>query len=506
MPRAELPTRLSFQDAAFLSFERDSMPMNVGSVGIYDHPIDFAEFVQHVDRRIDLVPRYRQRVLPVPFELGPPRWADDPAFDIHNHVRHASLRPPGTRAQLAELAGRFFAQRLPRDRPLWEMLLVDNVEGGSAHIARVHHCMVDGVSGVGLLAALLDFEPRPHRPQPPRRRAPKRVPGAAELVAGAALDRIDDDLRLGERMLLASLDPVGTLRKAGRMARALEVSTEYLAVPAEHAPWNMRLHGPTRLAWHRIPFAETRAVARALGGTINDVALTTIAGALSRWSARDGRRVDHLRMRAAAPVNVRAEHEDGMLGNRVSFMLVGLPLGERDPVRRFRAVHAETSELKAAGQASGIDELFDLVGALPPATQALVGRTLTLPNTVSNLICTNVPGPLVPLYLMGHRMVDHYPWVPLGWRMGLSVAIMSYDSGLYFSFSLDERAPEGMERVAGDLADAFEELRAAAGVTPEPIEAPVPAPPYLLKRPPAEVRPKAAPPTRAAAAASRRSQ
>lgn len=505
----DLPKRLSYQDAAFVNFERDSMPMNVGSVGIYDGPIDFHRFVEHVERRINLVPRYRQRIVRVPFDLALPRWVDDPEFDVHKHVRHVRLPEPGTREQLRELAGRFFAQRLPHDKPLWEMLLVDNVDGASAHVAKAHHCMVDGVAGVALLAALLDFEPKARREQAPRPHKAAPIPDAFELAREAIADNITNQVNANERLAKAWLDPVGAIRKAGRITRAFEVVTEYLAVPTEHAPWNMRLTGPTRVAWHRVPFADARAISKALGGTINDVILTAIAGALGRYLQGHGRRIEHLRMRAATPVNVRAEHEDAQLGNRVSFMLVSLPLADHDPIARFHKVHEETARLKGAGQAPGIDELLELVGALPSTSQALVGRMLTLPNILSNMVCTNVPGPLTPLYLMGHRMVDHYPWVPLGWRMGMSVAIMSYDQSLYFSFSIDERAPAGVEQIAADVADAFEELRAAAGVPHQRAPArPEPVPPHLVKAPePAPRRPRhtrAQTPERAAAAASRR--
>ena len=167
-------------------------------------------------------------------------------------------------------------------------------------------------------------------------------------------------------------------------------------------------------------------------------------------------------LRAATPVNVRGEDDDGALGNRVSFMLIGMPVGEHDPVERFRAIHRESHSLKDIGQSRGVDALLQLIGASPSAVHSLIGGTLTLPNTLSNLVCTNVPGPLAPLYLMGRRMIEHYAWVPLGWRMGMSVAVMSYDSGLYFSVSGDEHAPDDISRVAPLLGDAFRELRVAA--------------------------------------------
>lgn len=460
------PTRLSFGDAAFANFERPAMPMNVGSAAVYDGPVDFSRLVAHVERRINLIPRYRQRLMRVPFDLAHPAWVDDPAFDVRRHVEHLQVPKPGTRGQLADLAGDFFSEPLSRDKPLWEIRLVDGLEGGrSAHLAKVHHCMVDGIAGVGLLAALLDFDPasaavRDAAPPAP----PARAPGPLELAVDAMFDRWFDGMRDGERLLLALVDPVGTLRTARTIAQALSAAGTYFAVPAPSTPWSMKLTRPRKLAWRVLRFADVRRVARTLGGTINDVVLTSVAGALGRYLAARGDPAGARVLRAAVPVNVRTAEQDGALGNRVSFMLNGLPVGERDPVERFRAIQQESRSLKSIGQAAGVDALLRALGMAPPVAQALLEATLTLPNTLSNLVCTNVPGPLQPLYLMEHRMVEHYPWVPLGWRMGMSVAVMSYDEGLYFSVTGDERAPDDIGSIATLIGEAFDELREAIDV------------------------------------------
>jgi WS/DGAT/MGAT family acyltransferase len=294
-------------------------------------------------------------------------------------------------------------------------------------------------------------------------------------MSDAIFDGIIDQMRFNERLLLTLADPLSALRTAQNITRAFSAAGRYFLTPAPRTPWSMRLSGPTKLAWQTVPFAEVRGVAKALGGTINEVVLTTLAGALGRYLEMKGERTDGLVIRAATPVNVRAEDEEETLGNRVSFMLVGLPVGEHDPLKRFEAIHAESRSLKDVGQAQGVDDLLRIMGLAPAPVHALLGRTLSVPNTLSNLVCTNVPGPLRPLYLMGHRMVEHYPWVPLGWRMGIGVALMSYDSEIYFAFSGDRHAPDDVHLLAPYLGDAFRELREAAGVPAAAAKAPAPA-------------------------------
>ena len=226
----------------------------------------------------------------------------------------------------------------------------------------------------------------------------------------------------------------------------------------------MPLTGPRKLAWQQLRFDEVHAVAEALGGTINDTVLTALADALGRYLRQRAERTAGLTLRVLTPVNLRHDGEETSLGNRVSFMLVGLPADEGDPIERFKTIRGEVTSLKETGQAAGLDVLAATLGMMPAPVHSILGRTLTMPNTLANLVCTNVPGPLVPLYCMGHRMVAHYPWVPLGWRMGMSIAVMSYDRGMYFALSGDARAPDDVTTIVGHLADAFADLRRRAGV------------------------------------------
>ncbi len=474
--------RLTFQDAAFANLERDAFPMNVGSVGIYNDAIPFGRFLAHVDRRIQLIPRYRQRLMKVPLGLHFAEWVDDPDFDVRHHVSAATLPAPGTDEQLAAMASEFFATPLRRDQPLWEMRLVEGLsDGRTAHLAKVHHCMVDGVAGVALLAALLDTTPETRYVRE-RARETSPLPGPLTLLTNAVFDRAIDRIRLNEQIALNFLHWQAPAEGARSIARALAAAGPYFAARAPKTPWNMPLHSPSRVAWAVIPFEDAHAAARALGGTVNDLALTVISEGLRRYLEQEGVETKDLVLRAGLPVSVRGEGD--ALGNRVSFMLAGLPVSVRDPRERFARISGEVSELKQKRQANGIEQLMERLGDLPPVVHAVSGRILTMPNPLTNLICTNVPGPLQPLYLQGHRMMRHYPWVPIGWRMGLSVAIMSYDTGLYFSVTADRETPGDLTAIADGICEAFEEIRQTVLPMPAPRpEAETPEAPVVEARP-----------------------
>jgi WS/DGAT/MGAT family acyltransferase len=459
----KLPTRLSHADAAFINFDREWYPYNVGSVGIYEGVMPFDAYLAHCDRRLDEVPRYRQRLVRVPFELAYPAWHDDPDFDIGRHISQVTLPPPGDEAQLRRLAGEFFATPLDRSKALWEIRLVSGLSGGrTAHIAKMHHCLVDGVAGAQLLAALLDTEPLP--PEEPRGEPlppAGPVPGPAARLVAAAFDRVRAQLSVTEAVALAVVDPTAAARSVRSVARAFQEGWPYL-FHIGRMPWATKLTAPSRLAWQMIPFDAAHRVKEALQGTINDVVLTVLAGALGRYLASHDEETEGVVARVLIPVNVRGAAEEQDLGNRVSFMLAGLPVGEDDPIARFRAVHGEIVHLKETDQAGGLDRLSSFIGLTPPALQRFLAARLSAPNFIYDLVCTNVPGPRMPLYCMGHRMTEHHPWVPIGWRAGLGVAVMSYNQGLYFSLTADQSVLSDLDRLAGYISEAFDELYEAA--------------------------------------------
>jgi WS/DGAT/MGAT family acyltransferase len=456
--------RMNYQDATFAFFDKPQFPYNVGSVGIYQGEIPFEAYAAHVERRIGRASRYRQRIVPVPFNLHFPTWHYDPDFDIRNHVKRAVLPPPGDDEQLSRFAGEFFAEPLDRSKPLWEFRLVEGLSGGrTAHVAKVHHCLVDGVGGVELLGAILDLEPAP--PESPGDQAsepPAPIPGATERFVDAVFDRAQAQLDLAEAFTLALLQPQKAAGWVRSIAGSVGAALPHFGLASKRTPWSTRLTNPSRTAWQRVPFAEVRAVKSELGGTVNDVVLTILAGGLRRYLQFHGYETDGLVVRVLIPVNVRTDEEEHSLGNRVSFMLAGLPMGEADPIARFQAIHHSVTALKEADQAGGVEKLFRALSVTPPPVHRLLGARMSMPNFLADMVCTNVPGPLAPLYCMGRQMIDHYAWVPIGWQMGLGAAIMSYNEGLYFSLTADRTVMADLERLAGFLGESFEELRDAA--------------------------------------------
>jgi WS/DGAT/MGAT family acyltransferase len=457
MPRE----RFNYQDAGLVNFDRDTFPHNIGSVGIFEGDIPFARYLPHVDERLDMVPRYRERMVRAPFDLSTPVWHDDPHFDIGHHVRLVTLPEPGSEAQLRHLAGEFFAEPLDRERPLWKILLVRGLSGGrTAQLVKAHHCLVDGVGGVQLLIALLDATPQPAHPKGVSKRPPRPLPGPLVRLVDGVCDQLLDQIDAAESFALALVDPASAMRRARSVAQALWAAGPYLRRRAPDTPWNTKLSGPRHLAWQQVPLAETREICSALGGKVNDLVLTALAGALRRYFLLHEWDTEGVVLRVAVPVNVRHDADARSLGNHVSIVLAGLPLGVADPRARFQVISREMKELKRVDQAAGIEHLLRFLSRLPAPVQAGLGSRLSAPNIFTNLLCTNVRGPETPLYCLGHEMVAHYPWVLTTWRMGLGVAVMTYMKDVWFSFTGDAGVLSDVDRIADFLAEDFWELHA----------------------------------------------
>jgi WS/DGAT/MGAT family acyltransferase len=459
--------RLSAQDASFLYMERPEAPLHIGSIAVFEGAVPYERFVQNIASKIHLIPRYQQRVVPAPFNIGHPTWEWDPDFDLHRHVMRVKLDPPGTDAQLMELSARLFEGMLDRDKPLWEMYQVEGLEGSrTAMVSKVHHCLVDGVSGIELLMIVLDVSPTPAPPPPPTvidARPP--IPPAPTRLVDAIFDNMTERLDRLSDLQKSTLDSILTGENRTRIAlRSLEATQPYLTNPVSRAPFNKPLTRERRLACSEFSFAEIRGIRASCGGTVNDVVLTVLAGALGRYLEMHGESTQDRNLRILAPVNVRREDERGNLGNRVSMLLIEAPAGEHDPVTRLRTITETTEKLKRQNVASGTEILGDLLGGLPPAIQSLAGLLPPPRNNLANLVCTNIPGPMIPLYSVGHRLLAHYPMMPLAWEMGVGCGVTSYDQKLYFGLMADPNAAPDVARLKEFLDQAFVELRSVAGV------------------------------------------
>jgi diacylglycerol O-acyltransferase / wax synthase len=455
--------RLTGLDSSFLHLERGPAHMHVASVSLFEGPApDYDDFRAHIESRLHLVPRFRQKLRFVPFGQGRPRWVDDPRFNLEYHVRHTALPEPGSEEQLKTLAARIFSQRLDRSKPVWELWLVAGVEGDRfAVVGKTHHCLVDGVSGVDITTVLFDTEPEAAPTGEPEAWVPRPEPSDAQVLAEALVERATTPAEAvrGVRALFraprhAARNVVDTLEAAGALARTT------LAAPA--SPFNTEIGPYRRLAIVRADLARFKSIKNELGGTVNDVVLAVVSGALGRYLRSRGNSTSDLELRALVPISVRAADERGALGNRVSSFMAPLPVYAEDPVERLRLVSAAMGDLKESKQAVGATMMTQLTDFAPPTIAGQAAR-LQPAQRFFNLVVTNVPGPQFPLYLMGRRMTSIVPMVPLARRQALCFGIMSYDGQVNFGLIGDYEAMADLDALAADLGDSIEELAAAAG-------------------------------------------
>jgi len=463
-----LNRRLTSIDASFLYFEKKEAAMHIGSVSLFDGEIPFDAFIENLDSKMHLLPRYQQIVVPDPFNLGHPTWELDSNFDIKNHVFKLQIAKPGTEAELIELAGRIFTPMMDRNKPLWDIYLVYGLEGKrTAMIARVHHAMVDGVSGVDLLKIVLDISPNPAPPPPKPQAAPAPPkPDATRRLFDALLGGMQEGMNRWMEFQTGLLNLTQAMTNEQTRGAMREVSSVIprMATPVAMLPFNKSCSGERKLVWSTFSFAEARAIRGACGGTVNDVVLTVLSGAVSRYVEMHGQQLAGRHLRVMVPVSLRQEDQRGALGNLVSMLPVEIPLDLRDPLARFRYINQKTGALKGGRVAEGLNLFSALMGILPAPVQALMGALATTPLPAFNMVSTNVPGPQVPLYAMGKRMVAYYPYVPVGYAVGCGCAIMSYDQNLYFGLTSDVQAMPDVERLKQFLDESFIELRTAAGV------------------------------------------
>jgi diacylglycerol O-acyltransferase / wax synthase len=463
--------RLTGLDTSFLHLEDASAHMHVASVMLFEGPPPpYDELLDAIERRLLLVPRYRQRLAFVPLGQGRPKWVDDPHLNLRYHVRYTALPSPGSERQLKDLAGRVFSQQLDRDKPLWEIWAAEGLERDRfAMLAKTHHALVDGVSGMDIVSVLFDTSPKPAAPTDPGDRwLPRPLPSRAQLLAEALLERATIPAEVTRSVRAGLRGPRRVLAGARDAALGLGAMAWTGLNPAPATPYNASIGPHRRFTWLRANLADVKAIKNELGGTVNDVVLATVAGALGAHLRRRGHRTAGLELKAMVPVSVRSDVERGALGNRVAAMMAGLPVWCEEPVARLDIVRDELEGLKAGGQAVGANVLTELSGFAPPTIMDQAAR-LSARQRFYNLVVTNVPGPQFPLYLLGRRMLETFPMVPLAKNQALGIAILSYDGSIDFGLVGDFDLLWDLDDLAEDVRQSLAELAAAAGVelTPE---------------------------------------
>jgi diacylglycerol O-acyltransferase len=495
------PDRLTALDSTFLHLEDNSTAhMHVASVMVFAGKAPTPqELVDHIVSRLHLVPRYRQKLAFVPYGQGRPVWADDPHFNARYHIRHTALPKPADDQALKQLAGRLFSQRLDRSKPLWEIWLVEKMAGERfALVAKTHHALVDGISGVDITTVLFDTAPDPvPTSRPPIPWTAKPLPGQAKLLGEALRERttVPAEIARGARRLVraprrAATQVVDGLRSIGATTIA------GVKAPAPDSPFNVEIGPHRRYTFIDANLDQFKAIKASLGGTLNDVVLATVSLGLGRYLRREGFDTENLELKAMVPVSVRADSDRGALGNQVAAMWAPLPVGVENPAECLQQIARAMEDLKASGQAVGAQVLTNLAGFAPPTILSQAAR-LQARQRFFNLVVTNVPGPQFPLYVLGRRLQVLYPVVPLAQRQALGIAVMSYDGHLGFGLLGDFDALPGLEAIADDMKWAIAQLARAAGVG-------APAKRAKARKAPAKKKAKA-PATRKGKAAARAS-
>jgi diacylglycerol O-acyltransferase / wax synthase len=456
--------RMSPLDASFLHIENDANHMHIGSVGVFEGPApDYGEFAELVAGKLPMVPRYRQKVRFVPLGLGRPVWTDDPHFNLGYHLRHTALPPPGADRELRNIVGRLMAQQLDRTKPLWEMWMVEGLQDGHwAIVSKVHHCMVDGVSGSDLLAVMLDADREPDRPRADTWR-PEPEPSDVRLLADAV-----------SGLVVSPYEQFRALRSATRGWRQLGglfadaargvASMAGLVRPTVESSLNGPIGPHRRWDWGRTNLADIKRVRTALGGTVNDVVLTVLTRGfrdliMARDETPEGRVV-----RTLVPVSVRMPDERGVYNNRVSAMFAELPVGIADPAERLTAIRAQMDGLKESKQAVAGEVLTSLTGFAPALLLAVGTRAaFRIPQRNVNTVTTNVPGPQIPLYACGRQMLEVFPFVPIAGQVRVGVAIFSYNGMLNFAVTGDYDTAPDIGVLCRGVEDGMSELLKLAG-------------------------------------------
>ena len=467
--------RLSWGDTVFLHLERAGMPLNVASVCVFEGQLSFEDCVEYVDSKLSTLPRFLKRVVPAAFGLGLPSWEYDPAFDLRRHVREVHLKH-GTETELKTLAGKLFSNVMDRQHPLWDMTVVRGLQGSdrTGIILRMHHCLTDGIAGVGILNTLLDANPE--APRLPKKKIKFRIPPPRDPLTSLTAGFVDSYSDFVKRILSAMADVVTMTERAaanGGSAASEEFANLLPEITAftERLRFNVICRGPQKFAWSELPLAEVKAIRHKSGTSINDVILTLVTATIRRYCELHGDRVKGKRLRIMVPVNLRADGNASDLGNRISLVPVTIPLNVRQPRKLLAAVHQRTEFLKSMHAAELVSLAGGMIGMFPTSVQGMAGPIVSqLPITPFNMVCTNVPGPQFPLYLLGHKMLHCYPYVPVGGEMAVNCAILSYNGTVYFGFSGDVHAAPDLRKLEKLLTESFKELLTELKIKPPEVK------------------------------------
>ena len=468
--------RLSSTDASFLHNESSSSHMHVGGIAIFEGPPPaYEDLLEHIRSRSHLVPRFRQKLAFPPVDLGRPFWIDDPSFNLEYHVRHSALPAPGSEEQLRNMAARVYSQQLDRSKPLWEIWLVQGLTRKRfALVTKTHHALVDGISGVDIATVLFDVKPVPEPTHERRDWIPEPEPSTATLAAKGVEELAAAPFRAVRRLERAIERPEATVRQASEAIEALGEIGWAFANPAPRTPLNVEIGSHRRYTWVRSDLKQMKRIKDMFGGTVNDVVLAVVTGGVRDWLHGRGIRTEGLELRAQVPVSIRAEGERGQLGNRLAVMRAPLPVYVEDPVRRLHRVTAAMRDVKQSKQALGAEVISRFNDFAPPTLLAQAAR-LNFSTRLFNLVVTNVPGPQIPLYVLGRELQDIFPVGFLPPHQALFLAIMSYNGGVNFGLLADydsmddvEVVAQGIERSIAELVEAVDTV---AEAQPEPATA-----------------------------------
>ncbi len=468
IPNHQNGDRLSWGDTVFLHLERDGMPLHIAGTSVLEGVISLEEFRAFIESKLPVLTRYRQRVETAPFNLCPPTWEYDPEFDLRNHVSEIALKR-GTDTEFKAVVGKLLSKTMDRTRPLWDFTLVSGLKGNcTGLIFRVHHCLADGIAAVGAMNVIMTATPEVQPLPKPTRRAPAPPPkdplaslfdgliGAYSNLVQRALAAQSDLLDFTERMAAGGGDV-----PAAEFAQLLPE----LTAPTADLCFNVICQGPLKVAWVELSLEDLKAIRKACGTTVNDVLLALVTSTIQRYVELHGDSVTGRLFRMMVPVNTRGADSPDELGNRISLVPVTVPLDIRDPRKLLAAVHERTEFLKRGHVAELVSLAGGLVSFVATPLQAMAGPIAgQLPITPFNLVCTSVPGPQFPLYLLGHKMLRWFPYVPIGGRMALNCAILTYNGTTYFGFSGDVHAAPDLQKLEGLLKLSFAELKKAAGL------------------------------------------